>query len=152
MLLGFKRRFAPHVWDGTKTHTIRLKRVRRPKVGEICNCYVDPRQITMALLGRWECTRVEDITITAAGGIAIANAELDPGERNLFCWRDGFRPSGSTADAPGDAFGVFMEYWTAEAKGIRAFPFEGDVIHWAFRDLEIGPGFKTGRAPRPVQI
>ena len=58
MLLGFKRRFAPFVEEGSKTHTIRAKRKIAPKVGETCHCYVDPRQKTMRLLGRWTCVKV----------------------------------------------------------------------------------------------
>lgn len=34
MLLGFKKRFAPMVEDGSKTHTIRAKRKIRPRVGK----------------------------------------------------------------------------------------------------------------------
>ncbi len=120
MLLGFKRRFAPAVWDGSKTHTIRLKRVRRPRVGETCNCYVDPRQVTMALLGRWECVRIEDITITAAGGITIAGAELDPSERNLFCWREGFRPGWFYRRAPRRSFRCIHGILDRRGEGKRA--------------------------------
>jgi hypothetical protein len=64
MLLGFKRRFAPFVEEGSKTHTIRAKRKIRPKVGEVCHCYVDPRQKSMRLLGRFPCVKVETIDIS----------------------------------------------------------------------------------------
>lgn len=51
MLLGFKRQFAKYVEEGSKTHTVRGFRKISPKVGDICHCYVDPRQKTMRLLG-----------------------------------------------------------------------------------------------------
>jgi hypothetical protein len=63
VLLGFKERFAPFVEEGSKTHTIRAKRKIRPRVGEICHCYANPRQKSMRLLGRFECIRVEDLRI-----------------------------------------------------------------------------------------
>ncbi len=39
MLLGFQSRFEQFVAEGSKTHTIRAYRKRRPKVGEACHCY-----------------------------------------------------------------------------------------------------------------
>lgn len=67
MLLGFKRRFAPHIQDGSKTHTIRAKRKLRPKAGETCHCYTGLRQKGARLLGRWRCVRVQDIIIDYLG-------------------------------------------------------------------------------------
>lgn len=131
MLLGFKRRFAPMVEDGSKTHTIRGKRKIAPKVGEICHCYVDPRQKTMRLLGRWECVRVENISIVTKSEhppeyldeveVRIEGELLSVDERNSLAWRDGFRGCGM----PG-AFGEMMKFWEGR------LPFEGHVIHWRF--------------------
>ena len=67
MLLGFKRRFEPFVSEGSKTHTIRAARKNPPRVGQMCDCYVDSRQKTMRLLGRWVCTKVESILIYECG-------------------------------------------------------------------------------------
>lgn len=142
MLLGFKRQFAPFVEDGSKTHTIRLGRARRPKLGETCHCYVDPRQKTMRLLGRWPCTRVQDfrvqLTIHTINdpplkmhrypvGIKmwIADVELSRDEINDFCWRDGFRPVRRC-----DAWIAFAHYWMDNYKWTS---FEGDLIHWKFQ-------------------
>jgi hypothetical protein len=95
MMLGFKRRFAPYVEEGSKTHTIRAKRKQRPKVGEICHCFVDPRQKSMRLLGRFKCVRVEEIEIYERGegsfGVIVDGAELTPDEKDALAWRDGFR-------------------------------------------------------------
>lgn len=131
MLLGFKRRFVPFVEDGSKTHTIRATRKITPKVGEICHCYVDPRQKTMRLLGRWPCVKVEEIDInwlaTHQGMtllIEIDGRELDDDEASVLAYRDGFRERGEAG-----ALGAMHKYWH-ELHGHAAFPFHGHLIHW----------------------
>jgi hypothetical protein len=119
MLLGFKRRFAPFVEDGSKTHTIRAIRKVAPKVGEMCHCYVDPRQKTMRLLGRWPCVKVEDIQITPHHQVYIDGQFLEKDECDALAWRDGFRSRG-----PDGAFAEMMEFWKGR------LPFRGCVIHW----------------------
>lgn len=57
MLLVFKRQFASFVEEGSKTHTIRGKQKIAPKVGDVAHCYVDPRQKSMRLLGRWDFSK-----------------------------------------------------------------------------------------------
>jgi hypothetical protein len=132
MLLGFKRRFVPFILDGTKTHTIRAKRKVRPRPGEMCHCYVDPRQKTMALLGRWRCTRIDEIVIDRTGddeallAVTINGARLTPAEADLFFYRDGFRDRGT---------GQFPHIRQAAAFWARQnFPFVGDLIHWQFEE------------------
>lgn len=136
MLLGFKRRFAPFVEDGSKTHTIRAIRKIVPRVGEMCHCYVDPRQKSMRLLGRWPCVRVQEIemhwlAIDINGRdcmtvlIRIDGVELSPEEANLFAWRDGFR-----SRTPETALGELHDYWH-KLHGHAAFPFHGHLIHWS---------------------
>lgn len=133
MLLGFKRRFAPFVEDGSKTHTIRATRKITPRVGEICHCYVDPRQKTMRLLGRWPCVRVQEIEIDwlAVNGrmtllIALDGEGLDPSEANQLAYRDGFRSRG-----PEGALNEMHAYWH-KLHGADAFPFRGHLIHWSY--------------------
>lgn len=129
MMLGFKRRFAPMVEEGSKTHTLRGKRKIRPRVGETLHCYVDPRQKTMRLLGRWKCTKVEDVLITDTGAMFIQGQQLDEDEKREFAWRDGFRTRGKV-----HAFEEFMDYWRSlKAAGKkRPLPFNGDLIHWRY--------------------
>lgn len=152
MLIGFKRRFAPFVEDGSKTHTIRAIRRIAPKVGEMCHCYVDPRQKTMRLLGRWPCVKVEDILIyeRAEGtfGVFVDNVELTPDEKDALAWRDGFRSYNPNYMG---AFVEMMRFWSAthgEGRRIdvnsinhpigepvamlggKALDFHGIIIHW----------------------
>lgn len=131
MLLGFKRRFAPFVEDGSKTHTIRATRKITPQVGEMCHCYVDPRQKTMRLLGRWPCVKVQEIEIdwlVVSWGmtllITIDGVALEDSEANALAFADGFRSRGVR-----DAIGEMHEYWH-KLHGHEAFPFRGHLIHW----------------------
>jgi len=131
MLLGFKRRFAPFVEDGTKTHTIRGARKNQPRVGETCHCYVDPRQKTMRLLGRFPCVRVEAIVIDyrewnvhAPLVVTIDSVRLTDEEADALFERDGFRDkTGETYQHMHQA----AEFWRE-----RTFPFQGHLIHWRY--------------------
>jgi|SRR6185437_13417874 len=128
MLLGFKKRFAPSVEDGSKTHTIRARRKRAPRVGEICHCYTGLRQKGARLLGRFECVRVQEIRIRVYRNrimIAIDGIWLSEDEVELFARSDGFQPVGETLSARS----VMARYWSLE--GIHAFT--GDLIHWEYR-------------------
>lgn len=137
MLLGFKRQFAPYVEEGSKTHTIRRQRKIRPRVGETAHCYVDPRQATMRLLGRWPVVKVQHIVIEARIWrpgeplvIMIDSARLDDLDVELFLFRDGFRE-------PDPASGIWKHPSTRQAfefwqKQLAEGPFEGDLIHWRF--------------------
>lgn len=133
MMLGFKRRFAPFVKDGSKTHTIRALGGRHWQPGVICDCYVDPRQKTMALLGRWPCVRVEPIIIYERGdhsvAVELARVQLTLEEKNLLAWRDGFRTFGARR-----AFDEMVEFWLETHRTVttKAFDFEGQMIHWDF--------------------
>ena len=141
MLLGFKRQFAPFVEDGSKTHTVRAIRKIPPRVGEMCHLYVDPRQKTMRLLGRFVCVRVQDFLMerlsenpTIEGiGIRIDGELLSPDERESFFWRDGFREPGRSSTE--QAYG----FWAG-----RILPWRGHIIHWGRFRLgppDVGGGF-----------
>lgn len=121
MLLGFQRRFALFVADGSKTHTIRAIRKNPPKVGEICHCYVDPRQKAMRLLGRWPCVKVQEIVIGLNHCVYIDRYLLQADECNALAWRDGFRDRGRA-----HAFEQMMEFWEGR------LPFKGHIIHWRY--------------------
>jgi len=130
MLLGFRRRFAPFVEDGSKTHTIRGLS-RSPKIGETLHCYVDPRQKTMRLLGRWPCVKVDEIFIDSRRlsadatkiDIRINGIPLSWDEKNSLAWSDGFRDTA----ALGRDFALvrMMQYWKGR------LPFVGNLIYWS---------------------
>lgn len=136
MLLGFKEQFAPFVEEGSKTHTIRAKRKRRPRVGETCHCYVNPRKKSMRLLGRFECIRVEDLRIETdfyetTIRLCINGEYLSWDETEEFLWRDGFRGTHMSACLQALAF------W---AKKLAVGPMFSDIIHWKY-----APGTKNAK-------
>lgn len=145
MLLGFKRRFAPFVEEGSKTHSLRGIRKLAPRVGETCHCYVDPRQKSMRLLGRWPCVKVSQAVIDASRAscrIACSNAllvsrtelvkvtidgvELSDDEREAFAYRDGFR----SPAFEGRYFTEMIEFWSDRL--ILNPIWNGHLIHWNF--------------------
>lgn len=131
MLLGFQKRWAPFVSDGSKTHTIRANSKRRPfRVGDSCDCYVDPRQKTMRHLGSWPCVKVEKIQIFAMPNaesqkypliIRIDDQPLSKDETEAFLFRDGFRSS-EHATHSREAY----LFWK------KRLPFTGQIIHWRY--------------------
>lgn len=131
MLLGFKKRFESFVEEGSKTHTLRAKRTIRPKVGETCHCYVNPRQKSMRLLGRFPCVRIQDVTIREVplcGGLVIwiDDARLSLDEANEFAWRDGFRENGVEG-----ALELMYQFWRKNHT-LGSQPWMGDLIHWQY--------------------
>lgn len=153
MLLGFKERFAPLVQEGSKTHTIRARRKLTPKAGETCHCYTGLRQKGARLLGRWRCTRVEDIRIEAEYyrigrevlpvwlRIWIEGAMLTESEMNQICWQDGFRGESPWME--------FSSFWQKEhGKRAASLSFQGVIIHWDFNNKSFssaGQGRSTRR-------
>lgn len=125
MMVGFQQRFASLVRSGLKRHTIRHWRMNP---GEICHCYVNPRQRSMKLLGRWPCVKVEGILINLCYGetapdIWIDGQRLSEDERDLFAKADGF-PLG---------WQEMLSYWESNGNAKFAIKaFRGYVIHWDF--------------------
>lgn len=118
MLLGFKPQFAPAILSKRKRHTIRAYRKIRPRVGELCHCYVGLRQKGKAqLLGRWLCVKVQDIEIHWYPGywIVIDGIKLSRDELEALARSDGF-----------DNFREMMAFW----EGSNRLPFRGNIIHW----------------------
>lgn len=120
MLLNFQKRFADLVESEQKTHTIRAKRKRRPKVGEWCHCYTGLRQKGARVLGRFQCVKIQDIEIDDLPHpeIRIDGQTLELDECELLARRDGF-----------ESLAEMMEFWSGR------LPFSGDIIHWNTRVL-----------------
>jgi hypothetical protein len=143
VLLGFQRRFESDIVSGRKRHTIRAKRNGkargmkiRPRVGEMCHCYVDPRQKTMRLLGRWVCTMVQDIRIEAVPcrEYKFRNGLLTPRHAGtgLAVWVDGNKLDADEVEALFVADGFPGGASEAHAFWADRLPFQGDLIHWRF--------------------
>jgi hypothetical protein len=115
MLFNFQRRFAPKILSGEKRHTIRAKRKRETKPGELCHLYTGLRQKGAQLLMRSPCTRVQDIEIDVDSSISIDGVLLSIDENEALARADGFRD-----------FLEMQEFWDGRR------PFRGDIIHWKF--------------------
>lgn len=125
-LLNFKKRFAPLVESGTKTHTIRAWRKHPIREGEMLHLYTGLRQKGARLLGRWPCTKAQTITIEARENsapflwICVDGRWLNDDEVFNLLRRDGF------AGGPAEAY----EFWKDR------LPINGQLIHWDPAALE----------------
>jgi uncharacterized protein YqfB (UPF0267 family) len=114
-LYNFQKRFVPKILSGEKRHTIRAKRKRATKPGELLHLYTGLRQKGAQLLMRTRCTRVEEIIITSDAKILINRERLDISECHQLARSDGFKD-----------FWDMMVFWNGRR------PFTGDIIHWKF--------------------
>ena len=115
-LYNFQKRFVPKILSGEKRHTIRAKRARQTKPGEMLHLYTGLRQKGARLLMRVACTKVEEVQIYSSYNVSIDGVLLDFSERTLLAQRDGFND-----------FADMMFFWTGR------LPFRGDIIHWQFK-------------------
>jgi hypothetical protein len=137
MLLGFKKRFAAYVEEGSKTHTIRARRKIAPRVGETCHCYEALRTKHTRLLGRFVCVGVQDITLHFHAGspvVRINEVLLSLDETEALFWRDGFRAN------PPSSMSQAALFWGTNAK------FSGHIIHWDFDRRPVHKGDFVSRA------
>jgi hypothetical protein len=155
MTLGFHRRFGLYVWLGTKTHTIRAHRADGdPQPGLTLHTFIDVRQKSQTRLGNWFCSKAEPIVIAQSRvhgtlQIEIAGNKLTADERELFCWRDGFRRIGSSESNPEGAYLDFDQWARSTHDLSRAFT--GQITHWKFATtcIPADDSLATGRAPLP---
>ena len=132
-ILNFKPQSVPYILDGTKRHTIRANRKRPILPGDRLVLYTGLRQRSGAqLLLETTCSSVENIDIFILSKdmkrgqlvIRVQGIPLNTDEQSRLAWRDGFRPPGSTEDAPGNSIDLMMEFWRGR------LPFYGQIIHW----------------------
>lgn len=130
MLLNFKMQFRSKIESGEKRHTIRAKRKNRlarksvsPRVGEACHCFTGLRTKNAKVIGRWVCTKIQEISIVEAWPpcgkpwicVMIDGYSLSPDEKEQLAIADGFKN-----------FPEMMKFWKGR------LPFQGDMIHWDF--------------------
>jgi uncharacterized protein YqfB (UPF0267 family) len=115
---NFQKRFAPKILSGEKRHTIRAKRKRATKPGELLHLYTGLRQKGAQLLMRPRCTKIKGIYIDLIFGrhcIYVDRVKLSRDECDRLAQADGFFD-----------FAEMMKFWAGR------LPFEGDIIHWHF--------------------
>ena len=112
---NFEARFAPDVESGRKKQTIRRKRKRPTRVGDVLYLYTGMRTKQCRKLREATCIGVTDIIIQPDWSITLNERELMLIEANALARADGF---------PGLAeFCRFFE-------GRYGLPFEGELIEW----------------------
>lgn len=129
---GFKKMFVPYIEDESKTHTIRALRKGRSKHAE-----PGDRMVLYFGMRTKYCTKIREAIcvkrlpiIIKLTGIIIGGLTLTAEERTLLAWRDGFRPEGSTADQPGEAWQLMKEFWKKEHCIDAQTHFFGVILYW----------------------
>ena len=117
---NFQPRFVPFVRDGSKRHSIRAKRTRPDRPGNMLHLFTRQRTKQCELLGRSVCVKVEDTVISASHQVFVDGVELNADEKNALAYCDGFRSLGVAR-----AFEQMMAFWNGR------LPFHGDIIHWS---------------------
>lgn len=162
MILGFKDQFVPYVREGSKTHSVRSG--GRWKVGMRADLFEKVRQKGMSLIFRAPVVKVEPVFIWEIRDQHIdgwprwnlcplhkrtmirigfpENAPLSADELNLFAWRDGFRPEGSTLVEDGaprprlyadGCFKLMVKFWAQQHRfGKSVHKFEGQLVYWDY--------------------
>src|SRR3954469_9461421 len=130
---SFQERFIPFIIDESKDHTVRAERAgrsRHARPGETVYLYYGMRTKWCRKIGEATCVATRPIYICEKGiffpGLSGALYEPSQQGRDLFAWKDGFRPEGSTLDNPAGAFELMIRFW----RQTHELPFQGVVIYW----------------------
>ena len=111
---NFKVEFAPLIEGGRKRQTIRKRRRRPTKVGDILYLYTGMRTKNCRSLGRVVCAAVHEITITE-DGMELDGAPMVAWEQYQMAYSDGF-----------DSIDEFRAFFRTH----YGLPFHGVVIQW----------------------
>lgn len=152
---SYKEQFVPFVKEKSKRQTVRAYRKdgQLPVTGQFVNNFFGMRTKYCKRLNQPfidTVTDVHTIFIFSNGNIyltrllpkEIAEDYLNYGEgtvkriadswelilteKDLFAWKDGFRPEGSTIDNPAGSFNLMFEFWSKT----HQLPFTGTVTYW----------------------
>lgn len=88
---NFKKQFVPMIIDGQKPHTIRKRRKRPTKVGDVLKMFTGMRTKNCFQFAQAVCTHVEPVIIyPSVGKIMVDGAFMTDAEVNRLARRDGF--------------------------------------------------------------
>jgi hypothetical protein len=155
---SYKERFVPFILDGSKPHTIRERRRKVAKPGDMLYHYYGLRTKWCTKLCSDKCKDVKTIIIGDNRIIFLFNTRLTDQqlnsiwtdlenmnleyrvlstvEKDQLAWLDGFRSDGSDIINTGGCFDLMFRYW----KQTSELPFIGDII---YRDLSTTKIFNT---------
>lgn len=139
---NFQGQFVPYIEDESKPHTVRADRKdgKVPNPGDTLYLYTGMRTKKCRKIGEAICIHTSQIRITetgiAFGGYLILADKtvlqqppswlLNDIKRDIFAWKDGFRPEGSTIDNPHGSWELMLQFF----KHTHELPFQGVVIYW----------------------
>lgn len=112
---NFKPKFAHLVERGEKRQTIRPKRRRPTRPGDMLYFYVGMRTKHCRKLGQAVCKDTVPVLITDDFSVAIGGQELSFDEEKILLKADGFL-----------TIGEFYEFFAYH----YGLPFEGEIIKW----------------------
>ena len=88
---NFRERFVPMILDGSKHHTIRRRRKRPTKPGDVLRLYTGMRTKECKLIASMQCTSVVPVKIYPdTGSVVLDGKPLSEMEVVMFASRDGF--------------------------------------------------------------
>ncbi len=125
---NFKKEFVPMILDGSKPHTIRRRRKRPTRVGDVLYLFTGLRTKQCKLVAISECVKIEPILlIPEAMIIWISSSQVDINESNMrplsideindLAHRDGFEDTY-------DFFDFFKRYK-------EGFLYDFEIIWWS---------------------
>lgn len=124
---NFQARFVPLILDGSKPHTIRLRRKRRTREGDLLKLFTGQRTKQCFLIAETICMKVEPVKIYPySKDITLNGKDLSTNEITEFALADGF----SDVDK---FFAFFSRY---EIYNLLLFL---EVIYWDPKQLKISP-------------
>jgi hypothetical protein len=128
MLLGFKKKFAPKIINGSKIHTVRNFRKVKPKLGETLYMYTGLRTRNCELITNKETLKGIDIVRIYISHVSCeiwinieykdqnSNNKLNLQQMEEFAINDGF-----------DDLPDFIKWWM---DGYNLVDFRGNLLHW----------------------
>ncbi|HVZ97981.1 MAG TPA: ASCH domain-containing protein [Chitinophagaceae bacterium] len=111
---SFKERFVPLIKSGEKKQTIRSKRKRSTRRGEVLYLYFGLRTKWCTKIGEAICTDVKHIIIQPTG-VFIEDHLLEDIELEALAKADGFPD-----------WEIMQRWW----RQTHPLPFVGDIIYW----------------------
>ena len=125
---SFRARFAEDVESGAKAQTIRPRRKRPTKVGDMLYMFTGMRTKQCRKLGQWRCTSVEPLRIRPPvgkcflGAITLNDWRLTPNEIVSLACADGF-------DSAQEFYDFFEKLYGIPTKDL-------EIIKWNLKEAE----------------
>ena len=119
---NFQSRFVPMILDGSKPHTIRRRRKRPTKVGDVIKMFVGMRTKSCFQFGEAPCMKVEPIVIYPFEQRMLINGEFLLRKEELLIIRD-------------DGFEVMEDFYDFFKRYKRECLDDFEIIWWEWNEM-----------------